>query len=269
MQYSSSSDSETPITPETDPQIDGVFDDFKEENTSQRDSASSERRGSKIPISQGPEDGGSILIRKGEVNTKLIEKFSCGGDCCFLDTLGNDPALKSSTFVVVPDNDAFRSLGLKFGPLSLDSELPKTAGVLPGKVHFTKLPSDATPELSIVQQHPLGFVTLHFPYKVYPTKVHHATELPKPGTEKRTHHFDLDATDYPEESGQVDFVVGGTVGICALSSETSGRNLEFPRHTRICAGQASHYEEQVEDDLGRRHAARGSNHSQRAPYLVL
>jgi sulfite reductase alpha subunit-like flavoprotein len=49
--------------------------------------------------------------------------------------------------------------------------------------------------------------------------VHHARELTKPGAEKRTYHFDLDVTDYPAESGNVDFVVGGAIGVCAPNEE--------------------------------------------------
>lgn len=120
--------------------------------------------------------------------------------------------------MIVPDNDPFRSLGLKLGPLSLDSELTKTTEVPPETVYFTHMPPDATPEPLSVQRHP-KFVTPHFPYEVYPAKVHHAWELTKPCAEKRTYHFDLDVTDYPKESGEIDFVVGGAVGICASNLE--------------------------------------------------
>ena len=54
---------------------------------------------------------------------------------------------------------------------------------------------------------------------MFSAKVHHARELTKPGAEKRTYHFDLDVTDYPKESGEVDLVVGGAVGSCAPNSK--------------------------------------------------
>lgn len=48
---------------------------------------------------------------------------------------------------------------------------------------------------------------------MFSAPVHHARELTKPGAEKRTFHFDIDVTDYPDEGG-VDFKVGGAIGIC-------------------------------------------------------
>ncbi|KAL2110591.1 hypothetical protein VUR80DRAFT_965 [Thermomyces stellatus] len=61
---------------------------------------------------------------------------------------------------------------------------------------------------------PPSFVQPHPPYNVFPARIHHARELTKPGAEKRTYHFDLDVTDYPEESG-IDFRVGGAIGVMA------------------------------------------------------
>jgi sulfite reductase alpha subunit-like flavoprotein len=49
--------------------------------------------------------------------------------------------------------------------------------------------------------------------------LYHARELTKPGAEKRTIHFDIDVTDYPAESGDVDFVVGGAIGVCPKNKE--------------------------------------------------
>lgn len=127
--------------------------------------------------------------------------------------------MKLDRLVSLPDNDAFRSLNLELGPLSLDSDLTKISDLPPLNVWFQPLPSDAHPEPSTVNHHPPKFVAPHFPYDVYPTPVHHARELTKPGAEKRTYHFDLDVTDYPVESGEVDFVVGGAIGVCAPNAE--------------------------------------------------
>ena len=122
--------------------------------------------------------------------------------------------------MVIPDNEAFRSLRLKLGPLSLDSQLTKIVDLPSQTITFSKLLNDIVPDQSLGQRHPPKFVTPHPPYEVYSSKVHHARELTKPGAEKRTFHFDLDVTDYPEESGTVDFIVGGAVGVQAPNSDS-------------------------------------------------
>lgn len=136
-----------------------------------------------------------------------------------MTTLEKDPATKSGLPVLIPDNDAFRSLCIRLGPLSLDSELTNIVDLPAEIISFERLSTDAPPVQSTVQRHPPGFVTPHPPYEVYSAKVHHARELTKPGAEKRTYHFDLDVTDYPAESGDVDFVVGGAVGVSAPNSD--------------------------------------------------
>lgn len=177
------------------------------------------RRASTVLISQGPQDVQRILAGDGTTRTRLVEKVCCGGGCCFLDALPDDPTSKSALPVITPNNDAFRSLNLKLGPLNLDSELTKLVDLPPQTVSFSKLSNDIVPEQSDVYRHPPKFVTPHPPYEVYSSKVLHARQLTKPGAEKRTYHFDLDVTDYPEESGKVDFIVGGAVGVQAPNSE--------------------------------------------------
>ncbi|KAL1896990.1 hypothetical protein Cpir12675_002515 [Ceratocystis pirilliformis] len=66
---------------------------------------------------------------------------------------------------------------------------------------------------------PPSFVQPHPPYHVFPARLHNARELTRNGAEKRTYHFDLDVTNYPDESG-VDFRVGGAIGVMA-PNETS------------------------------------------------
>ncbi|KKA30541.1 hypothetical protein TD95_003634, partial [Thielaviopsis punctulata] len=61
---------------------------------------------------------------------------------------------------------------------------------------------------------PPSFVQPHPPYNVFPARLHNARELTKDGAEKRTYHFDIDVTDYPDEGG-VDFRVGGAIGVMA------------------------------------------------------
>ena len=176
-------------------------------------------------ISQSPDDVRRMLLGSEEVETKLIEKVCCGGGCCLLNALVEDPLKDPSRLVTLPENAAFRSLGLQLGPLNLDSELTKVAELPPEHVAFKPLPKDTVPDRSAVYQHPPKFVTPHHPYEVYSAKVHHARQLTNPGAEKRTYHFDLDVTDYPGESGDVDFVVGGAIGVCAPNPDALVDNI--------------------------------------------
>ena len=226
--YTSGSDNETPGTPATDPQLNGPMD---EKPVGAKDRSNDEttfvvppttprkRRASTILISQSPEDVKRILSPPRGAETKEIEKICCGGGCCFLDALEKDPTTKASLPVVIPPNEGFRSLQLRLGPLSLDSQLHKIVDLPPQTVFFKPLASRAPSVTSTVQQHPPTFVTPHAPYEVFSAKVHHARELTKAGAEKRTYHFDLDVTEYPAESGDVDFVVGGAIGVQAPNSK--------------------------------------------------
>lgn len=216
----SSSDVTTPNTPATDPEVDETSDIFNEDKMFEAAPLRTPtRRASTVLISQSPDDIRRILLGPGESETKLVEKICCGGGCCFLNALAEDPAADPSRQIVEPDNEAYRSLRLQLGPLTLDSELTKVTELPPDHVSFKPLTEDTLPIKSTVHQHPPTFVTPHHPYQVYSANVHHARQLTKPGAEKRTYHFDLDVTDYPEESGDVDFVVGGAVGVCAPNSE--------------------------------------------------
>ena len=226
--YTSGSENEIPGTPATDPQLDGVVDEKHVEGKDQSNDEAAfvvppttprKRRASTILISQSPEDVKRILSPARGAETKEIEKVCCGGGCCFLDTLEEDPTTKASLPVVIPPNEAFRSLQLRLGPLSLDSQLHRIVDLPPQTVIFKPLASRAPSVTSTVQQHPPTFVTPHAPYEVFSAKVHHARELSKAGAEKRTYHFDLDVTEYPAESGNVDFVVGGAIGVQAPNSE--------------------------------------------------
>jgi len=214
----SSDDSDSPETPQTDIQIDEALEHLKEDEVialSPRNPR--KRRASTKLISQNSNDVKKLLgIGAG---TNLIEKACCGGGCCLLNALEEDPSSESFQPVVIPDNDAFRSLQLKIGPLSLDSELTNFVDVPPQTVSFSSLSAVEKKTRSTVLQHPPRFVTPHAPYEVFSAKLHHARELTKPGAEKRTYHFDLDVTDYPAESGDVDFVVGGAIGVCAPNAD--------------------------------------------------
>ena len=219
IEYTSGSENELPGTPATDPQLDEAVDQQKADGTFVvPPTTPRRRRASTVLISQSPGDVRRILLPMRGAETKEIEKVCCGGGCCFLDRLEEDPATKSNCPIVVPDNDAFRTLCLRLGPLSHDSELTNTVDLPAETISFEKVFTEITPDQSNAQKHPPKFVTPHPPYEVYSAKVHHARELTRPGAEKRTYHFDLDVTDYPAESGDVDFVVGGAVGIQAPNS---------------------------------------------------
>lgn len=190
------------------------------------------RRASTRLISQNAEDIQRII---GEPGTRLVERC-CGGGCCMSITKNDKLNFER---VPLPDNDAFRALQLKIGliPTTLSSipDLPvSTISLLPVKkgqprsptdsaisrgetnsdsIDFTPRPAKEHHEID-TKIHPPNFVQPHPPYDVYSAKIFSARELTKPGAEKRTYHFDLDVTDYPEELG-VDFKVGGAIGVTA------------------------------------------------------
>jgi sulfite reductase alpha subunit-like flavoprotein len=144
--------------------------------------------------------------------------------------------------VELPDNDAFRSLFLKIDqiPVTLSdiAELPEqTAFLQPLKrVSTISSPHDSAVSLSEPDKavevekalqslsiqdvdvnteiQPPSFVQPHPPFHVFAARIHNTRELTRPGAEKRTFHFDLDVTDYPEGEG-VDFKVGGAIGVTA------------------------------------------------------
>ena len=120
--------------------------------------------------------------------------------------------------VNTPQNAAYKSLDLRLGPLGLESELTNLAEVPEKTVSFAPLDASSNIPLSGHSKHPPEFVKPHPPYNVYSAPLHYARQLTKSGAEKRTYHFDLDVTDYPEEGGNVDFVVGGAIGVCAPNS---------------------------------------------------
>ena len=143
--------------------------------------------------------------------------------------------------VPVPDNKAYQALQLKIGPIptkltSIPDVPHSTVALLPCKKDAIPAPAnstmisdlkdestDFTPVPAIKEEvksdidtkvHPPNFVQPHPPYNVFSAKIFNCRELTRPGAEKRTYHFDLDVTDYPEEMG-LDFKVGGAIGVMA------------------------------------------------------
>lgn len=221
--YTSGSESSESIAePPAEPRVDNTaIDETHKTETSAGNPPTNpaRRRASTVLISQSPDDVRRILSPRPVAQTKEIERVCCGGGCCFLNQLKDDPLASAKVPVIVPDNDAFRSLKLNLGPMSMDSELTNIVDYPPQTVSFRPTAAGAPVKNPTLEQQPPAFVTPHAPYEVFSAKVHHARELTKPGAEKRTYHFDLDVTDYPTESGDVDFVVGGAIGIQAPNSE--------------------------------------------------
>lgn len=164
--------------------------------------------------------------------TNLIQGQCCGGGSCSrlpsAAAARTRPPARASALPGLPDNAAFRSLGLRLAPLTTRSPLSdiaplpvctislepvprEAAGGVPGEATA----SPASPAASPVQRLPPKFVTPHAPYEVFAARIHAARELTNPDAQKRTFHFDLDVTDYPPELDGVDFRVGGAIGVQA------------------------------------------------------
>lgn len=147
--------------------------------------------------------------------TNLVSGGCCGGGCCRLPSSQVTSTSGSSLpAFAVPNNRAFKSLKLKLAPLSSRSRLTNITP-LPIQTISLEPVAPGTVHESTVYTHPPKYVTPHPPYGVFSARIDSTRELTKPGAEKRTYHFDLDVTDYPEEVAGVDFRVGGAIGICA------------------------------------------------------
>jgi len=206
-----------PATPNTD-QSEDSLDELQDHSSPKP----RKRRASTLLVSQDSEDARRFLGEQGAA-TEIIQKACCGGGCCMLQELKVPDEVDGRIPVQTPQNAAFKSLNLKLGHLGMDSELTGLVELPEKTVSFESLGS-SSPALSTearqkseaeVFRHPPTFVTPHPPYQVYSAPLYHAKELTKSGAEKRTYHFDIDVTDYPAESGDVDFVVGGAIGVCA------------------------------------------------------
>lgn len=171
------------------------------------------RRASTNLIATTSEDLQRIL-GDGIGGTKFLEKFCCGGGCCKLQKIPDDANKAGYRPLVVPQNDAFKTLGLNLYGLTLDTPLTNTVELPSTSLSLDQVSGEVKASYKTdVQVHPPRFVQPHPPYDVFSAPVFGARELTKPGAEKRTYHFDLDITDYPEEGG-VDFKVGGAIGVC-------------------------------------------------------
>lgn len=222
-----SSDSEAPSTPATELLPDDVAEgidklSFPESATetpvAPLKSATHRRRASTVLISQNSEDVQKILGNVGAGTTR-VEKLCCGGGCCKLKPLREPASSSTERPVVTPKTPAFESLKLYLGVLTHDSELTNISEMPEKTVSFSPIPTDLVDAELGPKDHPPSFVQPHPPYEVYRAPLYHSRELTKPTAEKRTFHFDIDITDYPKESGDVDFVVGGAIGVCPKNAD--------------------------------------------------
>jgi sulfite reductase alpha subunit-like flavoprotein len=211
----SESDSDTPSTPITEPQLEEATVDF----TMKPSNYPNRRRASTVLISEDSQEARRILGETASDGTQLFEKICCGGGCCRLQPLSETASRLAAPPIQAPQNEAFRSLNLKLGRLSLESALTNIIPLPEKTVSFSPVLMDQLATPRGPADHPPSFVQPHPPYHVFRAPLNHARELTKPGAEKRTFHFDIDVTDYPAESGDVDFVVGGAIGVCPMNHE--------------------------------------------------
>ena len=201
------------------------------------------RRASTRLIAQNARD---IQRITGETTAEFVGRC-CGGGCCLMGGQQRDGADYEK--ILLPDNEAFQSLGLKIR--DIPTVLTKVTEIPEKTVSFASIPkplnpssptdsaisfgsssdrlaaATASPLDSALAEHelfdtsiqPPTFVQPHPPYHVYPAKIHNTRELTKPGAEKRTYHFDIDITDYPEEEAN-DWKVGGAIGVMAPNCDS-------------------------------------------------
>ena len=112
-----SSDSEAQLTPSTDApseKLSSSLTDNDVRNVAEIDVTQTKQS---VPASTKLVTRDSGLLRQavgdGETGTQLIQKYCCGGGCCFLNAPSTSSTSTSSTPLQQPDNDAYKSLNLK------------------------------------------------------------------------------------------------------------------------------------------------------------
>ncbi|RYP28097.1 hypothetical protein DL767_007354 [Monosporascus sp. MG133] len=242
---------EEPRTPSIAPSL-TFSEDSEDQDELQQPEPPKRRRASTRLIAQSPADVQRIT---GESTQQLINRC-CGGGCCM--SVQKKKEGLDYEHITLPDNDAFRSLSLSVDDslptiLTNVTELPEQTAFLKPIRHTSNPPSPPDSGISLgssadsdiatdsavtsekIMQNPSledldtsiqppSFVQPHPPYNVFPAKIHNTRELTRPGAEKRTYHFDLDVTDYPEETG-TDFKVGGAIGVSAPNDPAAVEEL--------------------------------------------
>lgn len=227
-----------PSTPSVAPSLTYSEDSEDQDELPTQPAPVKRRRASTRLIAQSAAD---IQRITGESTTEFVKRC-CGGGCCM--NLNKKKEGVQYERIPLPDNDAFRSLCLKideipttltnvadmpeqtasFAPLRKGlkpSVSPADSGIALDNEANAAAPTGAAQALSQLSLEdldttvqPPSFVQPHPPYHVFPAPIHNTRELTKVGAEKRTYHFDLDITDYPDEGG-MDFKVGGAIGVSA------------------------------------------------------
>ncbi|RYO92182.1 hypothetical protein DL764_008171 [Monosporascus ibericus] len=242
---------EEPNTPSIAPSL-TFSEDSEDQDELQQPEPPKRRRASTRLIAQSPAD---IQRITGESTQQLINRC-CGGGCC-MNVQKKKEGLDYE-HITLPDNDAFRSLSLSVDDslpaiLTNVTELPEQTAFLKPIRHTSNPPSPPDSGISLGSStdsdtatdsavspeklmqnlsvedldtsiQPPSFVQPHPPYNVFAAKIHNTRELTRPGAEKRTYHFDLDVTDYPEETG-TDFKVGGAIGVSAPNDPAAVEEL--------------------------------------------
>ncbi|KAI5300855.1 hypothetical protein KEM56_002146, partial [Ascosphaera pollenicola] len=177
------------------------------------------RRSSTVLITKDSDDVKNLLSSLGG-ETRIAQQVCCGGGCCQIKRLKSENAGPTVNPVEKPQNNqAFDALNLFLGELSYDSELTDITPLPEKTVSFSNAPPESANEDLGPKDMPPIFVEPHSPYKVYRAPLRSSRELTKAGAEKRTYHFEIDVTNYPPESGSVDFVVGGAIGLCPANAD--------------------------------------------------
>jgi sulfite reductase alpha subunit-like flavoprotein len=193
-----------------------LYDQFEDATPREKKSPIESKRRASTHLITSSADDIRKLLGTGETGTKFLQNYCCGAaaNCCKLKVIRPDTTQSGFIPVVVPDNDAFGGLNLKINALTLDTGLSDLVELPKPKFSLESVSKDeASSHKSTVNVHPPTYVQPHPPYDVYSAPVFHARQLTNEGAEKRTVHFDIDITDYPKE-GDIDFKVGGAVGIC-------------------------------------------------------
>lgn len=243
---------EEPRAPSIAPSL-TYSEDSEDQDELQQPEPPKRRRASTRLIAQTPAD---IQRITGESTQQLINRC-CGGGCCM--NVQKQKEGINYDHITLPDNEAFRSLSLRIDDNGIPTTLTRVTD-LPEQTAFlspirqtldTSSPPDSAVSLgsgddsyvapdpaaclekkmeNLVLENldtsiqPPSFVQPHPPYNVFPAKIHNTRELTKPGAEKRTYHFDLDVTNYPEETG-TDFKVGGAIGVMAPNDAAAVEEL--------------------------------------------
>ncbi|ODV92460.1 hypothetical protein CANCADRAFT_87069 [Tortispora caseinolytica NRRL Y-17796] len=187
-------------------------------------------------------------------DSKYKGTVSCGPGCSCAAIAAVQTPVSSSPLTpsdhhikrIYPDNVPLPRINWDFpvNPAFLDLELP-LAKISRDYRFFLQQPDRALKHLDIDQTdlkkvsftvhaktlHPTDFencpqyVQPHPPFHVHSLPIITSRLLTSPAALKRTYHFDIDVTDYPEEVPGVDFTVGGAVGVCPTNDAAAVEEL--------------------------------------------